>query len=100
MKAFDLKITAPPRTFQIHVIYVKIGTSQKAFLLLVGIMSRKAPCYFISEDPNGVKIVNAYEKFLEQAVNVNGREGDDEFNTKTFRDIKAKKYSARYKCCK
>lgn len=86
-KGLNLKITAPPRTFQIDIMYVKIGTSQKAFLLLVDIMSRKAFCYFISGDPNGTKIVEAYEKFLEQVVNVSGMEGDDEFNTKMFRDI-------------
>jgi hypothetical protein len=87
MKALDLKITAPPQTFQIDIMYVKIGTSQKAFLLLVDIMSRKAFCYFISGDPNGTKIVNAYEKFLERVDKIHAVEGDDEFNSKAFRDI-------------
>ena len=44
----NLKITAKPRTFQIDVMYYKIGQSLKSFLLLVDIMSRKAFCYPIS----------------------------------------------------
>lgn len=87
LKSLNLKITAQPRTFQIDIMYLKIGTSQKAFLLLVDIMSRKAFCYFISGDPNGTKILNMYNKFLEEVGKVNGIEGDDEFNTKAFREI-------------
>jgi hypothetical protein len=91
LKSLNLKITAQPRTFQIDIMYLKIGTSQKAFLLLVDIMSRKAFCYFISGDPNGTKILSMYNKFLEEVGEVNGIEGDDEFNTKAFREINESK---------
>ena len=55
-KGMNLKITAKPRTFQIDIMFFKIGESQKAFLLLVDIMSRKAFCYVISGNPNDSKI--------------------------------------------
>jgi hypothetical protein len=86
-KGLNLKITAKPRTFQIDIMFYKIGTSQKAFLLLVDIMSRKAFCYPISGNPNSTKIEEAYNEFLDTVKDVQGIEGDDEFNNKTFRGI-------------
>ncbi len=41
VKGVNLKITAIPRTFQIDVMFYKIGESLKLFLLLVDIMNRK-----------------------------------------------------------
>ncbi len=53
-KGVNLKITAKPRTFQIDIMFYKIGQSLKPFLLLVDIMSRKAFCYSIP----GERMVN------------------------------------------
>ena len=86
-KGLNLKITAKPRTFQIDVMFFKIGQSQKAFLLLVDIMSRKAFCYVISGDPNDKKIEDAYMKFLDQVGHVEAIEGDNQFGSKTFTRI-------------
>jgi hypothetical protein len=86
-----LKITAKPRTFQIDIMFFKIGTSQKAFLLLVDIMSRKAFCYVISGDPNDKKIEEAYMKFLDQGGHVEAIEGDNQFGSKTFTRINEEK---------
>ena len=90
-KALNLKITSPPKTFQIDIMYLKIGTSLKAFLLLVDIMSRKAYTYFISGNPNAVKINEAYMKFLDDVGSIRGVEGDDEFNNKAFKDLNESK---------
>ena len=68
LKGINLKITAKPRTFQIDIMYYKIGQTLKPFLLLIDIMSRKAFCYPISGYKNMTKIVTAYKKFLSQVV--------------------------------
>jgi len=52
VKGINLKITAKPRTFQIDIMFYKIGQSLKPFLLLVDIMSRKAFCYSIPGEKN------------------------------------------------
>lgn len=83
-KGTNLKITAKPRTFQIDIMFYKIGQSQKSFLLLVDIMSRKAFCYTISGDPNMNKIVHAYNNFLDQVGHVEAIEGDAQFSSKEF----------------
>ena len=44
----NLKITAPPRTYQIDIMYYSIGTPFKIILLVVDIQSRKAWEYVIS----------------------------------------------------
>ena len=64
LKGVNLKITAKPRTFQIDIMFYKIGQSLKPFLLLVDIMSRKAFCYSIPGEKNMTKIITAYNKFL------------------------------------
>ncbi len=86
-KGLNLKITAKPRTFQIDIMFYKIGQSQKAFLLLVDIMSRKAFCYVISGDPNDKKIEEAYMQFLDKVGHVEAIEGDNQFGSKTFTRI-------------
>ena len=86
-KGLNLKITAKPRTFQIDIMFFKIGQSQKAFLLLVDIMSHKAFCYVISGDPNDKKIEEAYMKFIDKVGHVEAIEGDNQFGSKTFTRI-------------
>ena len=90
-KGLNLKITAKPRTFQIDIMFYKIGQSQKAFLLLVDIMSRKAFCYVISGNPNSSKITDAYTDFLDQVGHVEAIEGDAEFGSKAFTDMNEEK---------
>ena len=84
LKGINLKITAKPRTFQIDIMYYKIGQTLKPFLLLIDIMSRKAFCYPISGYKNMTKIVTAYKKFLSQVDRVEAIEGDSEFASKEF----------------
>ena len=73
VKGVNLKITAKPRTFQIDVMFYKIGQSLKPFLLLVDIMSRKAFCYSIPGEKNMSKIITAYNKFLHNVDYVKGK---------------------------
>ena len=84
LKGINLKITAKPRTFQIDIMYYKIGQTLKPFLLLIDIMSRKAFCYPISGYKNMTKIVTTYKKFLSQVDRVEAIEGDSEFASKEF----------------
>jgi hypothetical protein len=84
LKGINLKITAKPRTFQIDIMYYKIGQTLKPFLLLIDIMSRKAFCYPISGYKNMTKIITAYKKFLSQVDRVEAIEGDSEFASKEF----------------
>ena len=84
LKSINLKITAKPRTFQIDIMYYKIGQTLKPFLLLIDIMSRKAFCYPISGYKNMTKIITAYKKFLSQVDRVEAIEGDSEFASKEF----------------
>jgi hypothetical protein len=84
VKGINLKITAKPRTFQIDIMYYKIGQTLKPFLLLIDIMSRKAFCYPISGYKNMTKIITAYKKFLSQVDRVEAIEGDSEFASKEF----------------
>jgi hypothetical protein len=84
LKGINLKITAKPRTFQIDIMYYKIGQTLKPFLLLIDIMSRKSFCYPISGYKNMTKIITAYKKFLNQVDRVEAIEGDSEFASKEF----------------
>ena len=84
LKGINLKITAKPRTFQIDIMYYKIGQTLKPFLLLIDIMSRKAFCYPISGYKNMTKIITAYKKFLSQVDRVEAIEGYSEFASKEF----------------
>ncbi len=83
----NLKITAKPRTFQIDIMFYKIGQSLKPFLLLVDIMSRKAFCYSIPGEKNMSKIITAYNKFLQEVDYVKGVEGDGEFDNTAFKNL-------------
>jgi hypothetical protein len=87
VKGVNLKITAKPRTFQIDVMFYKIGQSLKPFLLLVDIMSRKAFCYSIPGEKNMSKIITAYNKFLHNVDYVKGVEGDGEFDNTAFKKL-------------
>jgi hypothetical protein len=87
VKGVNLKITAKPRTFQIDVMFYKIGQSLKPFLLLVDIMSRKAFCYSIPGEKNMSKIITAYNKFLHNVDYVKGIEGDGEFDNTGFKKL-------------
>ena len=84
LKGLNLKITAKPRTFQIDIMWYKIGQTLKPFLLLIDIMSRKAFCYPISGYKTMNRIIAAYKKFLSQVDRVEAIEGDSEFASKEF----------------
>ena len=62
-KHTNLKITAPPRTYQIDIMYYPIGEKFKNVLLIVDIQSRKAWAYVISST-SGENISTTYK--LEQ----------------------------------
>ena len=91
LKGVNLKITAKPRTFQIDIMFYKIGQSLKPFLLLVDIMSRKAFCYSIPGEKNMSKIITAYNKFLQEVDYVKGVEGDGEFDNTAFKKLNEEK---------
>ena len=91
LKGVNLKITAKPRTFQIDIMFYRIGQSLKPFLLLVDIMSRKAFCYSIPGEKNMTKIITAYNKFLQEVDYVNGVEGDGEFDNTAFKKLNEEK---------
>ena len=91
VKGINLKITAKPRTFQIDIMFYRIGQSLKPFLLLVDIMSRKAFCYAIPGEKNMTKIITAYNKFLQEVDYVNGVEGDGEFDNTAFKKLNEEK---------
>jgi hypothetical protein len=88
LKGINLKITAKPRTFQIDIMYYKIGQTLKPFLLLIDIMSRKAFCYPISGYKNMTKIITTYKKLLSQVDRVEAiewlRHDLPEFASKEF----------------
>ena len=87
VKGVNLKITAKPRTFQIDIMFYRIGQSLKPFLLLVDIMSRKAFYYSIPGEKNMTKIITAYNKFLQQVDYVKAVEGDGEFDNTAFKKL-------------
>jgi hypothetical protein len=91
VKGVNLKITAKPRTFQIDIMFYKIGQSLKPFLLLVDIMSRKAFCYSIPGEKNMTKIIVTYNKFLQEVDYINGVEGDGEFDNTAFKKLNEEK---------
>jgi hypothetical protein len=69
-KHTNLKITAPPRTFQLDIMYYPVGTSFKNILLIVDIQSRKAWAYVISST-SCENILNAYKKFESEVDIIN-----------------------------
>ena len=91
VKGVNLKITAKSRTFQIDIMFCRIGQSLKPFLLLVDIMSRKAFCYSIPGEKNMSKIITAYNKFLQEVDYVKGVEGDGEFDNTAFKKLNEEK---------
>jgi hypothetical protein len=48
-KHSNLRITAPPKSFQIDIMYYPIGEGFKNVLLIVDIQSRKAWAYLLSK---------------------------------------------------
>jgi hypothetical protein len=91
VKGINPKITSKPRTFQIDIMFYKIGQSLKPFLLLVDIMSRKSFCYSIPGEKNMTKIIAAYNKFLQDVDYVKGVEGDGEFDNTSFKKLNEEK---------
>jgi hypothetical protein len=91
LKGVNLKITAKPRTFQIDVMFHKIGQSLKPFLLLVDIMNHKTFCYSISGEKNMTKIIASYNKFLKDVDYVKTVEGDGEFDNTEFKKLNEEK---------
>ena len=89
-KHTNLKITAPPRTFQLDIMYYPIGTSFKNILLIVDIQSRKAWAYVISTT-SGENILNAYKKFESEVDIINAIEGDNQFSFKAFKEYNDEK---------
>ncbi len=87
VKGVNLKITAKPRTFQIDIMFYKIGQSLKPFLLFVDIMIRKAFCYAIPGEKNMTKIITSYNKFLQEVDYVKAVEGDGEFDNTSFKKL-------------
>ena len=82
-KHTNLKITAPPRTYQIDIMYYPVGESFKNVLLIVDIQSRKAWAYVISST-SGENILNAYKKFESEVDIINAIEGDNQISFKAF----------------
>ena len=89
-KHTNLKITAPPRTYQIDIMYYPVGTSFKNILLIVDIQSRKAWAYVISST-SGENILNAYKKFESEVDIINAVEGDNQFSFKAFQEYNNEK---------
>jgi len=89
-KHTNLKITAPPQTFQLDIMYYPIGTSFKNILLIVDIQSRKAWAYVISTT-SGENILNAYKKFESEVDIINAIEGDNQFSFKAFKEYNDEK---------
>ena len=86
-KHTNLKITAPPRTYQLDIMYYPIGENFKNILLIVDIQSRKAWAYVISST-SGENILNAYKKFESEVDIINAIEGDNQFSFKAFQEYK------------
>ena len=84
-KHTNLKITAPPRTYQIDIMYYPVGENFKNVLLIVDIQSRKAWAYVISST-SGENILTAYKKFESEVDIINAIEGDNQFSFKAFQD--------------
>jgi hypothetical protein len=91
VKGINLKITAESRTFQIDIMFYKIGQSLKPFLLLVDIMSRKTFCHSIPGEKNMTKIITKYNKFLQEVDYVKAVEGDGEFDNTAFKKLNEEK---------
>ena len=89
-KHTNLRITAPPRTFQLDIMYYPVGTSFKNILLIVDIQSRKAWAYVISTT-SGENILNAYKKFESEVDIINAIEGDNQFSFKAFQEYNNEK---------
>ena len=89
-KHTNLKITAPPRTYQLDIMYYLVGTSYKNILLIVDIQSRKAWAYVISST-SGENILNAYKKFESEVDIINAIEGDNQFSFKAFQEYNKEK---------
>ncbi len=89
-KHTNLKITAPPRTYQIDIMYYPVGESFKNVLLIVDIQSRKSWAYVISST-SGENILNAYKKFESEVDIINAIEGDNQFSFKAFQDYNKEK---------
>ena len=86
----NLKITAPPKSFQIDIMYYPIGEGFKNVLLIVDIQSRKSWAYVLSKT-TGDKILEAYKEFISEVGQINSVEGDNQFSFKAFVDYNNEK---------
>jgi len=86
----NLKITAPPKSFQIDIMYYPIGEGFKNVLLIVDIQSRKAWAYVLSKT-TGDNILEAYKEFISEVGQINSVEGDNQFSFKAFVDYNNEK---------
>lgn len=85
------KITAPPGTYQVDIVFVPISTAalskQKAFLLFVEVGSRKAFAYLM-KGKTLKSIIAAYEQFvMEEGGILISLEGGNDFNRPQFRKL-------------
>ena len=88
IKHENLKITAPPRTFQIDIMWFRKRETLIPILLLIDIQSRKAFGYVLptgKKEERAIRIVNVYKDFIKDAGgDVRAVEGDNEFSSKVF----------------
>lgn len=87
----DLRITAPPYSFQIDVIVLKdfkaSNNNITQFFLAVDILSRKAFAYPLRSG-SMANVLDAFEKFYNDAeYPIHSVAGDDFFNNKNFREV-------------
>ena len=90
-KRTQLRITAPPYSFQIDVIelpkYKRSNNGTAKFLLVVDILSRKAFAYPLASGSMD-SIMKAYETFIVEADHpINSVAGDAFFDNKAFKDL-------------
>ena len=64
-KHSNLRITAPPKSFEIDMVHCPIGENVKNILSIVDIQSRKAWAYLLSNG-TGENILVAYKKFISE----------------------------------
>ena len=73
-------------------MYIALGEDLKPILLIVDIMSRKSWAYVLSGSGDRFeKILIHYKKCLSEVDNINGIEGDAEFNNKQIKEFNESK---------
>ena len=91
VKGVNLKITAKPLTFQIDIMFYKLGQSLKTVLITCRYhepeLSRKTFCYSVPGEKNMTKIITTYNKFLHNVDYVKDVEGDGEYDYTVFKKL-------------